>query len=114
MSQNRDKYPALADDENFNLIRVREDSFRGHKYPYIKKSAVQGAQLRDGDIVMLTSNVKGLDISHVGFITIVDGKPHLLHASSKSGRVEVSSLPLHDYLKKQLSVNGIRVIRLCE
>lgn len=114
MSQNRDKYPALADDDNFAQVRRREDSFRGHKFPYIKKGAVTGAQLRDGDIVMLTSNIKGLDISHVGFITIVNGKPHLLHASSKSGKVEVSALPLYDYLKKQTSVNGIRVIRLCE
>ncbi len=114
MSQNRDKYPALADEENYNMIRQRENSYRGHKFPYLKKSAVGGAVLREGDIVMLTSNTKGLDISHVGIVTFVNNKPHLIHASSKEKKVVVTSIPLTDYLKKQTSTNGIRVIRLCE
>lgn len=114
MSQNRDKYPALANDENYNLIRKREDSYRGHKYPYLKKNVIGGAQLRDGDIVLLITKTKGLDVSHVGFITMVDGKPHLLHASSKEGKVVISKLTLQDYLKRDTSVQGIRVLRLCD
>ncbi|MDE6460685.1 MAG: DUF1460 domain-containing protein, partial [Paramuribaculum sp.] len=43
-----------------------------------------------------------------------NGKIHLLHASSKEGKVCVSSTPLTDYLKKNRGASGIRVIRLKE
>jgi hypothetical protein len=40
-----------------------------------------------------------------------DGRIHLLHASSANGKVEISELPLADYLKKIKSNTGIMVAR---
>ena len=42
------------------------------------------------------------------------GVPHLLHASSSSGKVELSGIPLDDFMKRNPSLLGIRVFRLKE
>jgi hypothetical protein len=44
--------------------------------------------LQSGDLVGFYSELDGLDVSHVGMLQIKSGKPWLLHASSKSGRLE--------------------------
>lgn len=112
MTEHRDSYPALSDSTEYARMKTRENAYRGHRYPYIKKSGVKGAQLRDGDIVMLVTSAKGLDVSHIGLITMKDKTPYLLHASSKAGKVVIDPLPLTEYLRKQTSTQGIRVIRL--
>ena len=115
MTMHRDQYPALKDEAQFVLMKQREQAYRGHRYPYIKKSGIRAAKLRDGDIVMFVSNTKGLDISHVGFVTLDDnGVPHLLHASSKEGRVVVEKRTLPEYLNKQTGASGVRILRLSE
>lgn len=114
MTRNRDKYPALADDEEFQRLQDAEIGFRSHRIPYIKPIAVDGLRLQDGDVVAFTTKTPGLDVQHIGFIKIVDGKPHLLHASSVHKKVLVEPLALTDYLKRNRSITGIRVIRLRE
>ena len=61
----------------------------------------------------LTTNIKDLDVTHVGIIKMVDGVPHLMHASSKQGKVIVDDLSLSDYLKRNRT-QGIRVFRLAQ
>lgn len=114
MSTNRDRYPALKDENIYNQIRTRESAYRGHRFPYLAKGGAAKANLREGDIIMLVSKEKGLDISHVGFIVFVENKPYLLHASSKAGKVTIDKYPLDEYLRKQTSCSGIRVLRLSE
>lgn len=118
MSANRDKYPALADSAEFERIKNIEIGYRSHRFPYIKTSNINGketrAAFRDGDAVAIVSSLKNLDVSHMGFIVIQDGMPYLLHASSKNGKVEISSLTLAEYLKKNRSALGVRVLRLKE
>jgi len=36
MSENKDKYPALADSAEFAAIKSVESNYRNHRYPYIK------------------------------------------------------------------------------
>ena len=116
MSQNRDKYSALNDSTEFEKIKNTEIGYRNHRFPYIKKENLRKkevqATFKEGDIVALTTNIKGLDVSHVGFITIVNNIPHLLHASSIKGEVTIESKPLHETLMKSRHNTGIRVIRL--
>lgn len=115
MSTNRDKYPTLADPAELERIKSIEIGYRNHRFPYIKTGDINGkdtrAALRDGDAIALVTHVKNLDVSHTGFVVMVDGVPHLLHASSASGKVEISSLPLADYLKRNRLL-GIRIARL--
>lgn len=112
MSRNADKYPALADSTNLDAIKNMEMGFRSHRFPYIKPTNIKNARLADGDMVALITNAKSLDASHVAFIKMVNGTPHLLHASSKAGKVIVDPLSLADYLRRNHSCLGLRVVRL--
>ncbi|MCI9608012.1 MAG: DUF1460 domain-containing protein [Muribaculaceae bacterium] len=114
MSRNRDKYPALADSLEFERLKGMEMGYRSHRYPYIKSTQVDNASIRPGDIIAVTTKTPGLDVSHVGIAVNVDGKIHLLHASSKEGKVCVTKISLAEYLKRNRGASGIRVIRLSE
>lgn len=114
MSSHRDSYPALKDDANFAQIKNAEVGYRSHRYPYIKPANIKSAKICDGDIIAITTSTKGLDVSHMGIARIIDGIPHLMHASSKEGKVIVDRLPLTEYLRRNRSATGIRVIRLKE
>ena len=112
MSTHRDKYPALADDAEYQTIKNMEVGYRSHRFPVIKPHDLKRAQLREGDVVAMATNIKGLDTQHIGIVTMTGGVPHLLHASSKAGKVIIDPLPLSEYLRKNRSIVGIRVIRL--
>lgn len=112
MSTHRSSYPALSDEEAYQAIKNMEVGYRSHRYPEIKPQDLKKAKLREGDIVAITTNVKGLDVQHMGIIVMEGGTPYLLHASSKAGKVIIDPLPLSEYLRKNRSATGIRVIRL--
>lgn len=116
MSANRSKYPALADDSEFERMRSVEIGYRNHRFPYIKNSDLAKkttmAELRSGDILALVTKMKNLDVTHMGIIIKQEGVPYLLHASSTNGKVELTSVPLADFMKRNPSLIGIRVFRL--
>lgn len=118
MSRNRSSYPALADDGEFSRIKDMEVGYRSHRYPYIKSARLSTKPvinaLKAGDIIALTTKTDGLDISHVGLLVIEKDGPHLLHASSKEGKVVIDKLPLTEYMRKAHNLTGIRVIRLIQ
>ena len=84
----------------------------------MKKSTLKSKSvaqwLRDGDIIAITTNVEGLDVSHMGVVKMIDGVPHLLHASMTQGEVIIDKDTLYDMLAGWRSATGIRVIRLIE
>ena len=116
MTSHRKSYKALADSVEFEKMKRIEIGYHNHRFPYIKTSSLRNKSvrkhLREGDIIALCTNTKGLDVSHMGLITIVHGVPHLMHASMKEMKVIIDPLPLHKYLQKSKSLIGIRVIRL--
>ena len=118
MSRHRDKYEALKDDDTFEKVRGIEIGFFSHRYPILKKSTLKSKSvaqwLRDGDIIAITTNVEGLDVSHMGVVKMIDGVPHLLHASMTQGEVIIDKDTLYDMLAGWRSATGIRVIRLIE
>lgn len=120
MSANRDKYPALADSANFARIKGVEAGYRNHRFPYIKTNELMSKatrrQFHNGDVVALVSGLKNLDVTHMGIIykETPDSEPYLLHASSSNKKVEISALPLHEFMKKNRQWLGLRVFRLIE
>lgn len=114
MSSNRDKYPALQSDSNFEAIKNAEIGYRGHKIPYIKPLNIKKTDLKTGDIVGITTSIKNLDVTHMGIIIMIDDVPHLLHASSAAKKVILDPLPFADYLHRNKSATGFRVIRTTE
>lgn len=114
MTSNRDKYPALKDSATFEQMKKAEMGYRSHKIPYIKTIGIKEANLKTGDIVAITTDIKNLDVTHIGIVVFRDGKPHLLHASSKAGKVLIDPLPLENYVRRNKHNTGIRVIRMKE
>ena len=116
MSRNRSSYPALGDSATFAGIKDMEVAYRSHRFPYIKSGRLGSKQiinaLKGGDIVALTTKTNGLDVSHMGIRVIEKDGPHLLHASSKEGKVVIDRLPLAEYMRKNHQLTGIRVLRL--
>ncbi|MCW5516358.1 DUF1460 domain-containing protein [Muriicola sp. Z0-33] len=113
MSSHRDLYPFLANDDNFKKIKKSEDYLNSQPICVLAQDAIAANEekMQSGDIIALTTSIKGLDITHTGFAILEkDGRIHLLHASS-SGQVEISELPLADYLKKIKNNSGIMVAR---
>lgn len=113
MSEHRSLYPSLQADENYQRIKQFEESLDQQSLCILDREHIQENEhlIQSGDIIALTTSIKGLDITHTGIASREsDGRIHLLHASS-SGQVEVSELPLADYLKKVKNNTGIIVAR---
>jgi hypothetical protein len=118
MSRNRDKYPALQDQDNYEGIRNAEIGYRNHKYPYIKSTKLMYkdvlSELKEGDVILITTKTPGLDVQHMGILIMENGQPYLMHASSAAGAVIIDKTPLTDYLRRNRTATGIRVLRLNE
>ena len=118
MSENRSKYAALRDSANYAGIKNMELGYRNHRFPYIKSNKTGSkdliSQLHNGDVILITTQIKGLDVQHMGILRIEDNVPHLMHASSAAGAVVLEKTPLSEYLRNNRSASGIRVIRLAE
>jgi len=114
MSQNPDKYRALtAIPEFIPVIAAQEKSINERLYHYIPKNNIDSLAtgIQSGDLIAITTKMKGLDISHVGIAIWQDGKLHLMHASSTLKKVVVSEKTLHDYMQGIQSNTGIIVLR---
>ena len=69
-------------------------------------------QIKNGDLIAITTKVEGLDISHVGIAIHINNRLHLMHASSKAEKVEVSDIPLAEMLLQSKYQSGIMVARI--
>ena len=118
MSQHPSSYKALkAHPELVKDIAAQERALTGKRYRYIPKKNVRNtAELRsvvkDGDIIAITCNKKGLDIAHLGFAVWRKDGLHLLNASQIHKKVVEEPMTLGEYLSKHPSHTGIRIIRI--
>lgn len=114
MGTHRELYPFLKDDRNFEKILATEKELAKESFCYLPQDQIEANEhlIQTGDIIALATSIKGLDVTHTGIATREkDGRIHLLHASTGSMQVEVSQLPLADYLKKVNKNIGIMVVR---
>ncbi len=114
MSTHRSSYPALQNDAFYAEIQAQEQALNRQVRHFIPQDDIARveSQLKEGDLVALTTSIKGLDVVHVGLVTRKNGRVHLLHASSEQKQVVVSDEPLADYVKRNKNQNGIMVARL--
>jgi hypothetical protein len=114
MSTHPESYPALKNNPRFvETIKDQENEISNRKAWYIPKDKLGEfeKQLKDGDIIGLATNIEGMDISHVVIAINVEGRIHLLHASSRENKVVISSQPLETYLLNSKLATGIMVAR---
>jgi len=115
MSTHWNKYPFPKDMELLGKIVKIEERINSQSYTFVPKSKVKSIenQFMNGDIIGITTNIDGLDVTHEGFaIRLQDKRVYLLHASSDFKRVMVTDKPLAEYLAKNKNQTGIMVARL--
>lgn len=117
MSTHPDSYKVLkGNPELLPALKRIEQEVSARSYFYIPKQdlAKYESKLKDGDIVALTTQIAGLDVTHVGLVVWKENRVHLLHASSTGEKVVISDGPLETYLSESRSTTGIMVVRAVE
>lgn len=118
MSTHPQAYKALKNHpELVTTIAAQERHITGKTIRYIPKSKIRNTKLmrqtvKDGDIIAITCNKKGLDIAHLGFAVWQKDGLHLLNASSIYHKVVEDTTPLRQYMKQHPSFTGIKILRL--
>lgn len=118
MTTHTASYPALRNNmEEVKKIRTVEAKWQHTKMYYIPKTRLSEPphllDIHNGDIIALTTSIKGLDVVHMGLAYWIDGYLHLLHASSAKGQVILDPISLYEYTKNKNAHTGIRVVSVC-
>lgn len=118
MSAHPQYYKHLKENPEFiPLIKQQEEEISKRNYYFIpqEKIAEIENEIEDGDLLAFTSTVKGLDVNHVGIaVRLDDERIHLLHAPNVDYKVQISELPLAEYVMKIERDSGVIVVRVLE
>lgn len=115
MSAHADSYPRLKGNAPMIARMVEaERPWKRVSVSYLPKACLNVSPeelgIRNGDILAITTSIKGLDVVHTGFAVWVKGRLHLLHASSVRKKVVLDPNTLYDYSKNKKTHTGVRVI----
>jgi hypothetical protein len=115
MSTHPDSYRQLkSHSEWVENIRKKEREISAREtYAMIPAKQIAGCEkgMKNGDIVSFVTNIKGLDVSHVGFIYVKGNEVRFIHASSSAKKVVESSSSLTDYVNGVKTTVGVMIIR---
>lgn len=115
MTTHRDSYKHLkTNDENWKIIKQQEDAINARKDYFLPKGNLHmfADKVNNGDLIGITSNISGMDIAHTGVAVMVEGRLHFMHAPITGSKVQITELPLQDYLAKNSRQTGIIVARV--
>jgi hypothetical protein len=117
MSAHPELYPRLKETPAFAAAMQKiEDEINARKRYHIPKGKVRkiSSYIKDGDIIGITTNIEGLDCSHTGIAVWQNKKLHFMHAPSPGKKVQITDLPLWDYLAHIKKDAGIIAARPLE
>ncbi|MBN1632985.1 MAG: DUF1460 domain-containing protein [Ignavibacteria bacterium] len=114
MTNHLDSYKQLKN--NKSLVKKMyeiEDNISLRKKYYLKRYGLKQNQskIQTGDILALTTDIAGLDVSHTGLALNDNGRILFLHASQKAGKVIVSNEGLLGYINSIKKCTGVMVAR---
>ena len=115
MSLHFDKYPALKKTASLiHTIKNIEKNISARVHYYIPKEKFEKCSnlIESGDVLLFTTNMKGLDSIHVGIAYRKDKVLTFINASRKHKKVMIEEGGMQEYLKRQKKVTGIVVGRL--
>ena len=117
MTTHVDSYlPMKKDPALVEVMAAQEKNWQGTVVSYIPKEKLnlspEELKIKDGDILAMVTNIKGLDIVHVGFAFWKDNQLHLLHASSVAKKVIEDPQTQYESSKKTKAHIGVRAIRV--
>jgi hypothetical protein len=115
VTDRRTEHPGLSDPRAFRRMRLVEGILSRRRHFFIPGADLKRAENRiaEGDIIAITTDQAGIDVSHAGIAVRLGGTVRLLHASSAAGGVVISEGALGDYLTAKPSRTGIIVGRTC-
>jgi hypothetical protein len=116
MTTHVDSYlPMKKNPELVKEMASHEKNWQGTVVSYIPKEKLNlppgELKIKDGDVLALVTNIKGLDVVHVGFAFWKDNQLHLLHASSSAKKVIEDPKTQYESSKNTKAHIGLRAIR---
>lgn len=117
MTTHRDKYKHLAtNDSNYVKIKAQEDEINKRTEYFLPKGNLHmfADKVNHGDLIGIATNIEGMDITHTGVAVKVEGKLHFMHAPIVGKKVQITDVPMHDYLARNSKQTGIIVARVNE
>ena len=116
MTTHVDSYlPMKKNPELVKVMASHEKNWQGTVVSYIPKEKLnlspEELKIKDGDVLALVTNIKGLDVVHVGFAFWKDNQLHLLHASSSAKKVIEDPKTQYESSKNTKAHIGVRAIR---
>lgn len=116
MTTHVDSYlPMKKNPELVKEMASHEKNWQGTVVSYIPKEKLnlspEELKIKDGDVLALVTNIKGLDVVHVGFAFWKDNQLHLLHASSSAKKVIEDPNTQYESSKNTKAHIGLRAIR---
>ena len=112
MSRHPESYVRMTDVDATAAI---EERINAQPSTYIPKNRIQQALkgIENGDIILFTTTVEGLDVSHCAIAKVDPGKPvRFIHASTGAMKVVLEPRTLEEYVTGRKAVNGIQVFRI--
>lgn len=115
MSTHTQSYKELKNNPEFvKDIEVIEDSINSRRQYFIYEDDISKIEkkIMSGDIIGITTDIDGLDVSHTGFaIRKEDGQIYLLHAPSPGKKIQITEKTLSEYIKANKKQTGIIIYR---
>ena len=120
MTTHQQSYKMLKNNaKRLQGIKALEEQISGKSYRYIPKEQIVDSRLfrntiHNGDILVMITNKKGLDTTHIGIASWHQDGLHMLNASSIHKKVIDEPMLLRTYMLKHPSQIGIRVCRVVD
>jgi hypothetical protein len=111
MTRHSENYTALKVNTSYREMLAVEKRLSGQSRHVILKAGFEQVEgrIEDGNLIGVTTDIEGLDVTHVGFAVWVKNHVYLLHASEKEKKVVVSKNTLNEYLLGSETMSGILV-----
>lgn len=115
MSSHSDKYPYLKKNPDaVKYIKAIENELNKLEFYYIPKTKINLFlnKIQDGDVILYTTSIEGLDISHMGIVHKREELITFIHASQKYKKVIINPESIYDYCKGIRTNKGIVICRV--
>jgi hypothetical protein len=117
MSTHPDSYIKLKENPDFvAVIRKQENAINKRTMYHVPKDQVHtvASKIHNGDIIAITTDIDGMDVSHTGIAIWEKESLHFLHAPLSGHQVQITEKTLADYLAANKRQLGIMVARPLE
>jgi hypothetical protein len=117
MSTHPDSYIKLKENPEFvDVIRKQEEAINKRTMYHIPKDRVQkvASRIHNGDIIAITTDIEGMDVSHTGIAVWENDSLRFMHAPLSGHRVQITEKTLAEYLAGNRKQLGIMVARPLE